>query len=52
MADSPPDRVLHIDMSSGSTRFEPYPEEWRLLGGRALTAQPSRSMRSTSSSRV
>jgi hypothetical protein len=24
MADSPPDRVLHIDMSSGSTRFEPF----------------------------
>ena len=33
------DRVLRVDMTSLTTAFEPYPEAWKLLGGRSLTAR-------------
>ena len=28
------DRLLRVDMTSLTTAFEPYPEAWKLLGGR------------------
>jgi aldehyde:ferredoxin oxidoreductase len=33
------DRILRVDMTTGETHFEPYPEAWRLLGGRSLSAR-------------
>jgi aldehyde:ferredoxin oxidoreductase len=33
------DRLLRVDMTTGETRFEPFPEAWRLLGGRGLSAR-------------
>jgi aldehyde:ferredoxin oxidoreductase len=33
------DRILYVDMTSQTTRFEPFPEAWKLLGGRALSAK-------------
>lgn len=33
------DRLLRVNMTTGDTAFEPYPEEWRLLGGRALISR-------------
>ncbi len=32
------DRLIRVDMTTQSTSIEPYPEEWKLLGGRALSA--------------
>jgi aldehyde:ferredoxin oxidoreductase len=33
------DRLIRVDMTSRSVTTEPYPEAWRLLGGRALSAR-------------
>ncbi|MFZ5824707.1 MAG: aldehyde ferredoxin oxidoreductase C-terminal domain-containing protein [Bacillota bacterium] len=33
------EQILRIDMKSRTARFEPLPEEYRLLGGRALTSR-------------
>jgi aldehyde:ferredoxin oxidoreductase len=33
------DRILRVDMSTLTTKEEPYPEEWVVLGGRALSAK-------------
>ncbi len=33
------DRLILVDMTEGSVSIEPYPDEWRLLGGRALSAR-------------
>jgi aldehyde:ferredoxin oxidoreductase len=33
------DKILRVNMTDLSVKEEPYPEEWRLLGGRALTAK-------------
>ena len=33
------DRILYVDMTSQTTRFEPFPDAWKLLGGRALSAK-------------
>lgn len=33
------DRLIRIDMTSQSVQVDPYPEKWRRLGGRALTAR-------------
>jgi aldehyde:ferredoxin oxidoreductase len=33
------DRLLRIDMTTQTIRDEPYPEKWRLLGGRALSSR-------------
>ena len=34
-----PVQLLRVDMSAGEVRFEPFPEAWRLLGGRGLSAR-------------
>ncbi|MBK7948923.1 MAG: hypothetical protein IPK00_09300 [Deltaproteobacteria bacterium] len=33
------DRLLHVDMTNLTTRFEPFPAKWKLLGGRGLSAK-------------
>jgi aldehyde:ferredoxin oxidoreductase len=33
------DKMLRVNMTDLSVKEEPYPEEWQLLGGRALTAK-------------
>ncbi|HEY8348188.1 MAG TPA: aldehyde ferredoxin oxidoreductase C-terminal domain-containing protein [Symbiobacteriaceae bacterium] len=33
------DQILRIDMRQGTCRFDPLPEPYRLLGGRALTSR-------------
>ncbi len=33
------DRLMRIDMTSQTVGVEPFPEKWRLLGGRALSAR-------------
>ena len=33
------DRLLRVDMSSQTVSVDPFPEEWKLLGGRALSAR-------------
>lgn len=33
------DRILYVDMTAQTARFEPFPEAWKLLGGRALSAR-------------
>jgi aldehyde:ferredoxin oxidoreductase len=39
MAGPEGDRLLHVNMSDLSTSYEPFPEEWKLLGGRGLSAK-------------
>ena len=33
------DRILRVDMTTLTTREEPFPEDWAALGGRALSAK-------------
>jgi aldehyde:ferredoxin oxidoreductase len=33
------DRIIRVDMTTQTARFEPFPEAWKLLGGRALSAK-------------
>lgn len=33
------DRMIRVDMTTQTARFEPFPAEWKLLGGRALSAK-------------
>ena len=33
------DRLIRVDMTAGAVSIDPYPEEWTLLGGRALSAR-------------
>ena len=33
------DRLLYVNMTDQTTSFEPFPEEWKLLGGRGLSAK-------------
>ena len=33
------DRLIRVDMTAQSVSIEPYPESWKLLGGRALSAR-------------
>jgi aldehyde:ferredoxin oxidoreductase len=33
------DRLIRVDMNKQTVRIEPFPEEWKLLGGRALSAR-------------
>jgi len=33
------DRMIRVDMTNLSASIEPYPDEWKLLGGRALSAR-------------
>ena len=41
MAGSGPigDRLLCVDMTRGIATYEDFPEDWNLLGGRALLAK-------------
>jgi len=38
-ADPSEDRLLRVDMTTGEVEFSPYPDDWRLLGGRALISR-------------
>jgi aldehyde:ferredoxin oxidoreductase len=33
------DRLIRVDMNRQTVSIEPYPDEWKLLGGRALSAR-------------
>ena len=33
------DRLIRVNMTTATVTVEPYPEEWQLLGGRALSAR-------------
>jgi aldehyde:ferredoxin oxidoreductase len=33
------DRLIRVDMTNQSVSIEPFPDEWKLLGGRALSAR-------------
>ena len=33
------DRMIRVDMSKQTVSIEPFPEKWKMLGGRALTAR-------------
>ena len=33
------DRLIRVDMTNQTANIEPYPDEWKLLGGRALSAK-------------
>ena len=33
------DRLIYVNMTDQSVSIEPYPAEWKLLGGRALSAK-------------
>ena len=39
MAGPEGDRLLHVDMTTQTVSFEDFPEEWKLLGGRGLSAK-------------
>ena len=39
MGDASGDRLIRLDMSNQTATVEPYPEAWKLLGGRALSAR-------------
>ena len=39
MNDTTGDRLIRVDMSNQTATTEPYPEAWRMLGGRALSAR-------------
>ncbi len=39
MTDTSGDRLIRVDMNDQTVSIEPYPEQWKLLGGRALSAR-------------
>ncbi len=39
MAGPEGDRLLNVNMTDRTTSYEPFPEQWKLLGGRALSAK-------------
>ena len=39
MAGPEGDRLLHVNMTDQTTSFEDFPAEWKLLGGRGLSAK-------------
>ncbi len=39
MTDRSDDRLIRVDMSSQTVSIEPYPDDWQMLGGRALSAR-------------
>ena len=39
MGDPTGDRIIRVDMTNQTASIEPYPEDWKLLGGRALSAR-------------
>ena len=39
MTDASGDRLIRVDMSDHTVSIESYPDAWKLLGGRALSAR-------------
>ena len=39
MAGPEGDRLIYVDMSDQSVEIKPFPDEWKLLGGRGLSAK-------------
>jgi aldehyde:ferredoxin oxidoreductase len=39
MAGPEGDRLLYVNMTDQTTSYEPFPDEWKLLGGRGLSAK-------------
>ena len=39
MGGSREDRLIRVDMTNQTVSIEPYPEDWKLLGGRGLSAR-------------
>ncbi len=39
MSEDTGDRLIRVDMTQQTASIEPYPEAWKLLGGRALSAR-------------
>ena len=39
MAGPEGDRLIYVDMTNQTVSIEPFPEEWKLLGGRGLSAK-------------
>jgi len=39
MGDPTGDRIIRVDMTNQTASIEPYPEDWKLLGGRSLSAR-------------
>ena len=39
MAGPTGDRLIRVDMTNQTASIEPYPDDWKLLGGRALSAK-------------
>ena len=39
MAGPEGDRLIYVDMTAQTVSIEPYPDEWKLLGGRGLSAK-------------
>src|SRR5881296_3983939 len=39
MAEPNGDRILRVDMTAQTTSFEAFPTDWKILGGRALSAR-------------
>ena len=39
MAGPSGDKLIYVDMSRQTTELKPFPEAWKLLGGRALSAK-------------
>ena len=39
MGDPTGDRMIRVDMTNQTASIEPYPEDWKLLGGRSLSAR-------------
>ena len=39
MTDSVGDQLIRVDMSDHTVSIEPYPDAWKFLGGRALSAR-------------
>ena len=33
------DRMIRVDMTNQTVNIEPFPDDWKLLGGRALSAR-------------
>ena len=39
MSDPTGDRMIRVDMTNQTATIEAFPEEWKLLGGRGLSAR-------------
>ena len=39
MSDPTGDRMIRVDMTQQTATIEPFPEQWKFLGGRGLSAR-------------